>query len=86
MSKECKLAEVIILNTYANDASGDWIKSIEKILEDSKGESIIKEYSFDSKSLIYAKICEEKIDKIKRLHPTLEIEENSRYSIEQNLR
>jgi hypothetical protein len=82
MSKECKLAEVIILNTYANDASGDWIKSIEKILEDSSGERIIKEYSFGSTSLIYAKICEEKIDKIKRLYPTLEIEENSRYSID----
>jgi hypothetical protein len=82
MSEECKLSEVIILNTYTNDASIDWIEDIEKMLNDIEGERIIKKYSLDSIRLIYAKICEENIDKIKKLYPNLVIEKNEIYSIE----
>jgi hypothetical protein len=80
MSKECKLYEVVILNTYSNDASIDWIEDIEKMLNDTYGERVIKKYS--SIRLIYAKICEENIDKIKKLYPNLVIEKNEIYSIE----
>jgi hypothetical protein len=81
MSKECKLSEVIILNTY-NDASIDWIEDIEKMLNDTDGECIIRKYNLGSIGLIYAKIRKEKIDKIREIHPNLIIEENVRYSIE----
>jgi predicted alpha/beta hydrolase family esterase len=80
MSKECKLYEVVILNTYSNDASIDWIEDIEKMLNDTYGERVIKKYSLGS--IIYAKMCEEKIEKIKQLYPNIVIEENVRYSIE----
>jgi hypothetical protein len=82
MSKECKLSEVVILNTYADDANIDWVEDIEKMLNDTYGERVIKKYSLCSTRLIYAKICEENIDKIKKLYPNLLIEKNEIYSIE----
>jgi len=51
MSKECKLSEVIILNTY-NDASIDWIEDIEKTLNDTNGDRIVKKYNLGSIGLI----------------------------------
>jgi hypothetical protein len=82
MSKECKLSEVVILNTYANDASIDWAEDIEKMLNDTYGERVIKKYSLGSIRLIYAKICGENIDKIKKLYPNIVVEKNVIYSIE----